>query len=495
MTQNANYFADYTAYVEKYREYEKRTPDNIFEELMTECDYISGEGKDLIKQSYVIAKRWHEKQLRKSGAPYITHPLTVACMMLPYRPCPMLLSATLLHDVLEDTDESYESIYDIHPDIANIVEWATKIRSASRDDPAGFSSEQARFETIRKILVAAQKDIRILFLKIFDRSHNMITVDAMSPEGKQRMAEETHNVYIPLAKRAGLREMYHFLHGLTAEVLEPEKWATMETFVTNKHADMVEHSKRIHGYMRKQTWSRPIVHFDTDFVSPFSIELKREYMMESWYAIQVVVREASDCYAILHDIAMRQDENFLQIGRVSDLINHPRLSWYTGLHTDAVFEGITRIKLRVITEKTYEKVLEYETFNELGDIYGPVLFRDFDLINEATSSNSEDFMRSVSEHVLARKIPVHAKIRPLFYMPIKSTVLDAVIYLDPGHFDHVSEIFRNHEKVPFHTVLENDDIITYTLDEKPTLTKHWLESVHSGISRWRVQNKINKKTR
>ncbi len=104
-------------------------------------------------------------------------------------------------------------------------------------------------------------------------------------------------------------------------------------------------------------------------------------------------------------------------------------------------------------------------------------------------------MRSVSEHVLARKIPVHAKIRPLFYMPIKSTVLDAVIYLDPGHFDHVSEIFRNHEKVPFHTVLENDDIITYTLDEKPTLTKHWLESVHSGISRWRVQNKINKKTR
>lgn len=179
MTQNANYFADYDAYVLKYREYEKRDPDDIFRELLNECDYISGEGKDLIREAYAIAKRGHGKQLRKSGALYITHPLTVACMMIPYRPDPMLLSATLLHDVLEDTDETYESIVNIHPDIATIVEGATKIRSASRDDPSGFSREQAQFETIRKILIASQKDIRILFLKIFDRSHNMITVDAM----------------------------------------------------------------------------------------------------------------------------------------------------------------------------------------------------------------------------------------------------------------------------------------------------------------------------
>jgi (p)ppGpp synthase/HD superfamily hydrolase len=154
----------------------------------------------------------------------------------------------------------------------------------------------------------------------------MITIDAMSPEGKQRIAEETQHVYIPLAKRSGLREMYHFLHGLTAEVLEPERWKTMETFIGNKHTEMVQSSKKIHAYLRKQTWSRPVVHYDTDFVSPFSIELKQEYTTESWYAIQIVVREASDCYAILHDIGVRQDENFLQVGRVSDLINHPRLS-------------------------------------------------------------------------------------------------------------------------------------------------------------------------
>lgn len=140
------------------------------------------------------------------------------------------------------------------------------------------------------------------------------------------MAEETQHVYIPLAKRAGLREMYHFLHGLTAQIVEPERWETMETFVTKKHESMVQNSKKIHTYLHQQNWSKPIIHYDTDFVSPFSIELKKEYLEESWYAIQIVVREPSDCYAILHDIGARQDENFLQVGRVSDLINHPRLS-------------------------------------------------------------------------------------------------------------------------------------------------------------------------
>lgn len=112
----------------------------------------------------------------------------------------------------------------------------------------------------------------------------------------------------------------------------------MQTFVTNRHEYMIENANRIHAYLRGKDWSRTIVHYDTDFVSPFSVEFKKEYIEESWYAVQVVVREPSDCYAILHDIGARQDENFLQVGRVSDLINHPRLSGYTGLHTEAVFE-------------------------------------------------------------------------------------------------------------------------------------------------------------
>lgn len=102
-------------------------------------------------------------------------------------------------------------------------------------------------------------------------------------------------------------------------------------------------------------------------------------------------------------------------------------------------------------------------------------------------------MESVTQHILARKIPLHNKNRPLFYMPIKSTVLDAVIYLDPTNFHRIDSVYRNHEKVPFHTVLENDDIITYHLGEKSTIATKWNEYVHSGIARWRIQSHIDKK--
>lgn len=103
-------------------------------------------------------------------------------MSLPHKPCEVLIASILLHDVLEDTNLTYDDLVNIHPAVADIVEGATKIRAVSRAGEEDFSPEEAKFETIRKILVASHKDIRILFLKVFDRLHNMITIDAMSTE-------------------------------------------------------------------------------------------------------------------------------------------------------------------------------------------------------------------------------------------------------------------------------------------------------------------------
>ena len=150
------------------------------------------------------------------------------------------------------------------------------------------------------------------------------------------------------------------------------------------------------------------------------------------------------------------------------------------------------MKIRIVPQKTQDSIITVRTFSELDRIYSSVLFRDFDLINEATVSNSEAFMESVTAHIFAKKIPLHSTIKPLFYMPIGLTMLDAIIYLEPEKFPYITDIYRNEEKAPFHALLNRDDIIAYTFGDTTTLTKKSKKDVQSGISAWRLEQLFSK---
>lgn len=412
--------------------------------------------------------------------------------MLQYQPDAELIAATLLHDTLEDTSVLMRDIQEISPEVAELVEWATKIWCVRDEWSMEYlTPEQEKFETIRKILTASQKDIRILFLKIFDRLHNMITIDAKKPESQKRIALETLNIYVPLAKRSGLRDVYHILKWLCIMVLEPEKWSTLETFVSQQAQYMRQESEEVKEYFSWQTWSTKILAYRTKFLSPFSLDPNQHFFQESWYAPQIIVEKPTDCYTILHDIGHRWDINCIQAGVITDFINNPRFSGYSGLHFEIIFRGFKRIKIRIIPENSQDSILSQRTFKELKNIYAPVLFRDFDLINEATISNSEAFMESVTAHIFSRKIPLHSIIKPLFYMPEWLTMLDAVMYLEPEKFIRVENIYRNNEKVPFHAIIHADDIITYTFWNTITITQGSKKDINSGISRWRIEQLRN----
>lgn len=245
-------------------------------------------------------------------------------------------------------------------------------------------------------------------------------------------------------------------------VLEPEKWSTLETFLRRQADYMRLELDELENYFQEQVWSKKILDYRAKFLSPFSVNATQYYSDESWYALQIIVENPTDCYAILHDIGHRCDMNCIQAGPITDFINNPRFSGYSGLHFEIIFKGYKRIKIRIIPEKSQDIILSHRTFTELEKIYFPVLFRDFDLINEATISNSEAFMESVTAHIFARKIPLHSAINPLFYMPVGLTMLDAVMYLEPEKFRFIESIYRNNEKIPFHAIINADDIITYT---------------------------------
>lgn len=246
----------------------------------------------------------------------------------------------------------------------------------------------------------------------------MITISGKRPESQKRIALETAHIYVPLAKRSGLREVYHILRGLCMMVLEPEKWSTLETFLSRQSEYMRAELGEIKTYFSEQVWSKKILDYRAKFLSPFSVDSTKYFSETSWYALQIIVENPTDCYTILHDIGHHCDMNCIQAGPITDFINNPRFSGYSGLHFDVIFRGHKRIKIRIIPEQSQDTVLSHRTFSELENIYCSVLFRDFELINEATMSNSEAFMESVTAHIFARKIPLHSAINPLFYMPV-----------------------------------------------------------------------------
>ncbi len=151
-----------------------------------------------------------------------------------------------------------------------------------------------------------------------------------------------------------------------------------------------------------------------------------------------------------------------------------------------IFRGYKRIKIRIIPKESQDSILSHRTFAELESIYATVLFRDLDLINEATLSNSEAFMESVTAHIFSKKIPLHSAKNPIFYMPAGLTMLDTVIYLEPEKFRFVDIIYRNNEKVPFYAIINPHDIITYSFGNTVTITQGSKKDIQSGISRWRI---------
>jgi (p)ppGpp synthase/HD superfamily hydrolase len=133
----------------------------------------------------------------------------------------------------------------------------------------------------------------------------MITISGKSPESQKRIALETIHIYVPLAKRCGLRDIYHILQGLCMKVLEPEKWSTLETFLSRQTNLMRKELNELEDYFSQQVWSKKILHYRAKFLSPFSVDTAHYFSETTWYALQIIVEKPTDCYVILHDIGQR----------------------------------------------------------------------------------------------------------------------------------------------------------------------------------------------
>ena len=322
---------------------EFQSPEQLYEDLILRVKkYHPSDDISLIEKAYHVADMAHKDQLRKSGEPYIIHPLYVAIILADLEMDKETIAAGLLHDVVEDTIMTEEEIVEeFGNDVALLVDGVTKLQKlqfmGEGDKPDRFEMQA---ENLRKMFLAMAKDIRVILIKLADRLHNMRTLKYQKPESQQRIAKETMEIYAPIAQRLGISKIKVELDDLSLKYLEPEAYydlvdkIAVRKSVREKYIQGIVDEVSVHiknAGIRAQIDGR-VKHF-------FSIYKKMKNQNKTidqiydLFAVRIIVDTVKDCYAALGVI----HEMYKPIpGRFKDYIAMPKANMYQSLHTTLI---------------------------------------------------------------------------------------------------------------------------------------------------------------
>jgi GTP pyrophosphokinase len=307
----------------------------------------------LIERAYAAAEKAHRGQTRKSGEPYITHPVAVAQILADLGIGPVTLAAALLHDTVEDTDYTLDHVRaDFGDEIAMLVDGVTKLDKLKYGD-------SAQAETVRKMVVAMSKDIRVLIIKLADRLHNARTWGFVPAESAQRKAQETLEIYAPLAHRLGIQTIKWELEDLSFAVLYPKLYVEIESLVKNRTPQREEFVQQVieavnddlkAGKIKGQVVGRPKQYYS---IYQKMVARGREFAeIYDLVGIRVLVNNIRDCYAVLGAIHARWNPI---PGRFKDYIATPKFNLYQSLHTTVIGPQGRPIEIQIRTHEMHNR--------------------------------------------------------------------------------------------------------------------------------------------
>ncbi|MEM9207033.1 MAG: bifunctional (p)ppGpp synthetase/guanosine-3',5'-bis(diphosphate) 3'-pyrophosphohydrolase [Pseudomonadota bacterium] len=312
----------------------------------------------LLNKAYVYAMRKHGTQKRASGDPYFSHPLEVAGILTDLHMDDATIVAALLHDTVEDTDATTLEIEEIFGDqISHLVEGLTKIKRLDL-----VSKKAAQAENLRKLLLAVADDIRVLLVKMADRLHNMRTLNYVPPEKRARIAEETMDIYAPLAGRMGMHSMREELEHLAFQALHPEQARLATEQIESKRAEFDEVATQIENDVRAELTDRGMnASVSWRMKRPYSVwqKMQRKAItfekMADVLAFRIIVDTVEQCYRTLGLVHAKWP---MVPGRFKDYISLPKPNDYRSIHTTILGTGSHRIELQIRTRAMHE-VAEY----------------------------------------------------------------------------------------------------------------------------------------
>ncbi len=313
--------------------------------------YNPDTNEDLLNRAYVYAMKAHGTQTRASGDPYFSHPLEVAAILTNLKLDDATIVAALLHDTIEDTEATRAEIDHVFGhEIGALVEGLTKLKRLEL-----VSREAKQAENLRKLLLAIADDVRVLLIKLADRLHNMRTMEFMPPASRRRIAEETLDIYAPLAGRMGMQEMREELEDLSFFVLDPEAYAV----VKQRLDALAERNRNLIGEIESQLSKNLQKNGITARVfgrrkQPFSIWTKMERksvgfeQLSDIYGFRIILDDIGACYRALGIVHTTWP---VVPGRFKDYISTPKQNDYRSIHTTVIGPGKQRVELQIRTEE------------------------------------------------------------------------------------------------------------------------------------------------
>jgi GTP diphosphokinase / guanosine-3',5'-bis(diphosphate) 3'-diphosphatase len=316
--------------------------------------YNPDTNEDLLNRAYVYAMRAHGSQTRASGDPFFSHPLEVAAILTDLKLDDATIVAALLHDTIEDTEATRAEIDQIFGhEIGALVDGLTKLKRLEL-----VSREAKQAENLRKLLLAVSDDVRVLLIKLADRLHNMRTLEFVPPASRQRIAEETLDIYAPLAGRMGMQEMREELEDLSFRTLDPEAYSV----VTHRLDGLAERNRNLIGEIETQLSKNLRENGLTARVygrrkRPFSIWTKMERksigfeQLSDIFGFRVIMTDVASCYRALGVVHTTWP---VVPGRFKDYISTPKQNDYRSIHTTVIGPGNQRVELQIRTEEMHQ---------------------------------------------------------------------------------------------------------------------------------------------
>ena len=472
-----------------------------FEDLVEKVRGINQDADiELLRRAYVFSAFEHKGQVRHSGEPYLVHPLEVADLLADMKLDVVAIAAGLLHDIVEDTQTPIERIRELFgADVAHVVEGVTKLGSIQFS-----SSEERQAENFRKMLLAMVDDIRVILVKLADRLHNMRTLQHLPEERRARIAQETRDIYAPIANRLGMSKIKNELEELAFKHLEPKAYESLRQRVEARRRateGMIEELRRTIGTKLAEA-QVPVIRIDGRIKRLFSIhqKLKRQKIdLEQVYdlvALRIITGSVRDCYATLGII----HQTWAPVpGRIKDFIAMPRPNGYQSLHTSVVSERGFPFEVQIRSSDMHhiaeEGIAAHWKYKEgrIGAARDEQYFLWLRQLLEWQQEvrDPQEFLQNLKIELYPEEVYIFTPKGEVKALPRGATPVDFAyaIHTDVGHQCVGARV--NGKMVPLRTRLRNGDIVEIVTAPGHKPSRDWLTLVATSRARNKIRHFIH----